>query len=223
MTQTHATDDKTRQTLGQGMKLAIDFGPIAIFMVTYNVAARRVPDEAIFIATGVFIVATLLALGYTWLKERRLSPMLLVSGVIVTVFGGMTLIFHDALFIKLKPTIVNLLYASVIFGGLLVGRNVWKMLFASAFTLPDKIWNTLAVRWGAWFVFLAILNEVVWRAPPNAFWLQWTGMDAESFWANFKFFGVLPLTLIFAFANLPITAKYLGKTEMEEPDTPPSA
>ncbi len=184
-----------RQTAAGGLKILTDVGPIALFMIVYNIAYRSRPDDAIFIATAVFIVATLAALAFTWFRERRLSPMLLVTAVIVTVFGGLTLALQDALFIKIKPTIVNLLYAAVIFGGLAVGRNVWKMLFNSVFDLSDRVWRILAVRWGAWFVFLAILNEVIWRN------------FSEAFWANFKFWGVLPLTVLFAFANVPITLR----------------
>lgn len=216
--------NRSLETLGQGAKLLIDFGPVAVFMITFNVANSVDKNNALFIATGAFMAATALALGYAWLKERRIPPMILVSGVIVLGFGGLTLILHDSLFIKIKPTVVNGLYAAVILGGLLVGRNVWKMLFSSAFTLPDRIWRILAVRWALWFIFLAILNEIVWRAPPDAFWLRWTNTDAETFWANFKFLGVLPLTILFALANVPITAKYLGQTdEVRKAGDPPAA
>ena len=169
----------------------------------YALAVAEASRSAIFLATGVFMVATAIAIAYSWAKEKRVSPMLIVTGVIVAVFGGLTLYLQNPLFIKLKPTIVNGLYAAVILGGLAVGYNVWRMLFQTAFTLPTKIWNTLAFRWGLWFVFLAILNEVIWRN------------FSEAFWANFKVFGVLPLTLIFTFANLPITQKYLGKTDAD--------
>ena len=205
------TAGKAGETLGQGAKLLVDFGPVFVFMIAYNVANRTAKDEALFIATGAFMAATALALAYSWLKERRIPPMLLVSGVIVMVFGALTLFLHDGVFIKIKPTIVNGLYAAVLLGGLLVGTNVWKLLFSGVFTLPDRIWNILAVRWALWFIFLAILNEILWRAPPDAFWLQWSNTDAETFWANFKFFGVLPMTIAFALANVPITAKYLGQ------------
>lgn len=186
-------------TLGQGAKLLVEVGPIFVFMVTYNVANRSRPDEAIFIATAVFIAATLAALAYAWLHQRRVPLMLVVTAVIVTVFGGLTLALQDAIFVKIKPTIVNLLYAAAIFGSLLVGRNIWKLLFSQVFTLPDRIWNILAARWGAWFVFLAVLNEFIWRN------------FSEAFWANFKFWGVMPLTIAFAMANLPITMKHSGQ------------
>lgn len=222
MTDTPAPDTAQPEKLesGQLAKILVDIGPIAVFMITFNVANGRLAEEnkgdAIFIATGVFMVATFAALAYSYFKEKRVSPMLIVSGVIVGVFGGLTLILQDALFIKLKPTIVNGLYASVLLGGLVVGVNVWKRLFSAAFTLPDKIWNTLALRWGLFFIFLAVLNEAVWRTPASAPWIQWFDTDPETFWANFKFFGVLPITLAFAMANVPITLKYNGMAQMPE-------
>jgi intracellular septation protein len=189
------TAPETVKALGQGAKLAVEMGPIAIFMITYNLANRFAKDQAIFIATGVFMVVTLLAIGYSWFKERRLPPMLAVTAVIVTIFGGLTLYFHDALFIKLKPTIINSLWASAIFGGLLFGQNVWKMLFGSVFALTDQTWTKIAVRWGLFFVFLALLNEFIWRN------------FSESFWANFKFWGVMPITIVFALLQMPLMAK----------------
>ncbi len=134
--------------------------------------------------------------------------MLIVTAVVVLFFGGLTLALHDALFIKIKPTIINLLYAAVIFGGLLFKQNIWKMLFRSAFDLPDKAWTILAVRWGAFFVFLAVLNEVVWRNT------------SEAFWANFKFFGVFPLTIAFALANVPLLLKHQAPEEKPEASDP---
>lgn len=184
-----------RRTLGQGARLLVDVGPIAVFMVAYNVANRMQPDQALFIATGVFMASTAAALAYAWLVERRLPAMLMVSGVLVLVFGGLTLWLHDGLFIKIKPTIVNLFYAAVIFGGLLVRVNVWKLLFGSIWTLSDGAWTTLAVRWGLFFIFLAALNEYVWRSY------------SEVFWANFKFWGVLPLTVVFSLLQIPLVVK----------------
>jgi intracellular septation protein len=118
-------------------------------------------------------------------------------------FGGLTMALHDPIYIKIKPTVVNLFYAAVIFGGLLFKRNIWKQLFAGSFDLPDRVWRILAIRWGSFFVFLALLNEFVWRTY------------SEAFWANFKFFGVFPLVFLFGLLNVPITLKYSGKTDRE--------
>lgn len=186
-----------------GGQILVDLGPVIVFMLTYNLGARFVPEgQVIFLATGVFIVATLLAVGYAWVVQKRLPPMLIVTAVIVVLFGGLTLAFHNAFFIKIKPTIINLLYASVILGGLAVKQNVWRMLFQGAFpNLPEKVWNTFALRWGLFFIFLAGLNEFIWRS------------FSEAFWANFKVFGVMPLTVLFMLANVPLLMKHMPKEE----------
>lgn len=183
--------------------LLVELGPAASFMISYNVMQGRDPDNAIFIATGVFMVATVIALVYARLVQKRTPPMLLISSAIILVFGALTLILQDRWFAFVKPTIINLLFAAAIFGGLLVGRNVWKMLFGAAFELPDVVWRILAVRYGVFYVGLAILNEVIWRT------------QTEAFWANFKLLGVIPITLIFIAAQIPITMKFWGKTEAE--------
>ncbi len=116
---------------------------------------------------------------------RRISPMPIVTGVVVLVFGGLTLLLNDELFIKLKPTIVNTIFASVLFAGVMTGRLYIKLLFDNAFHLPDGAWKTLTYRWIAFFVFLAILNEVIWRN------------FSTDFWVGFKLWGVVPISLIY--------------------------
>ncbi|MDX2235810.1 MAG: septation protein A [Hyphomonadaceae bacterium] len=201
MTDTPVAEQTKEAPKGGTAQLLVDLGPVIVFMLTYNLGGRFVPKgQEIFLATGVFLVATLLAVGYAWLVQKRLPPMLIVTAVIVTVFGGLTLMLQDALFIKIKPTIVNLLYAGVILGGLAVKQNVWKMLFKGAFpTLPDAVWTTFALRWGLFFIFLAGLNEYVWRTY------------SEAFWANFKVLGVMPLTFLFMLANMPLLMKHMPK------------
>jgi len=187
-------------------QLLVDLGPIAVFAVAYNVLNKIRPNEAIFIATGIFIAVTLAAIAYSWWRSRKLPPVLIVTGILVTTFGGLTLILHDENFIKIKPTIAYLFYATSIFGALAFGQNIWKLLFQHVFTLPDRIWRILAWRWGAFFVFLAILNEVIRRT-------QDTG-----FWANSKVFIFFPLTLGFALLHAPMTLKYMGKTDESAPE-----
>jgi intracellular septation protein len=186
-----------------GGQIFVDLGPVIIFMLTYNLARGRVPaGEEIYLATGVFVVATIAAVAYAWFVQKRLPPMLIVTAVVVLVFGGLTLALHDPVFIKMKPTIVNLLYAGVILGGLAVKQNVWKMLFQGAFpALPDTVWTMFALRWGVFFIFLAGLNEFIWRNY------------SEAFWANFKVFGVMPLTFLFMLANMPLLMKHMPKDE----------
>lgn len=216
-------------------KLAVEFGPVLVFMVIYNIMRGRVSeareaceaareaangaaltpelvdtcaraDIPIYVATGVFIVATLAAVGYSWLKERRVSPMLIITAVLVTAFGGLTLLLKDPVFIKIKPTVVNLLFAAGIFGSLLVGHNAIKLLFSEVYRLPENIWRRMAIRWGAFFVFMAALNEVIWRN------------FSEGFWVGFKFWGVLPITLAFTIiAVVPLVMRH------QLPDSPARA
>lgn len=186
-------------------QLLVDLGPALIFMMTYSLGHNFVPKgQEIFLATGVFIVATLAAVTYAWTVQKRLPPMLLVTAVIVTIFGGLTLILHDALFIKIKPTIINLLFATAVLGGLAIKQNVWKMMFQGAFPpLPDKVWDVFALRWGLFYIFLAGLNEFIWRN------------FSESFWVTFKALGVVPLSLLFMAANLPLLMKHMPKSDAD--------
>lgn len=196
----NATTGKSGDKIGVS-QLMVDLGPVLIFMLTYSLGHNFVAKgQEIFLATAVFIVATLAAVAYAWLVQKRIPPMLLITAVIVTIFGGLTLFFHNALFIKIKPTIINLLFAAAILGGLAVKQNVWKIMFQSAFPpLPDAVWNTFALRWGLFYVFLAALNEIVWRN------------FSEGFWVTFKALGVVPLSILFMIANLPLLMKHMPK------------
>ncbi len=166
------------------LKLALEIGPLALFFVTNGKAG-------IFWATGVFMVAILISLTLTWLLERRLPILPLVTGVVVLVFGGLTLILQDELFIKLKPTIVNTLFAAILFGGLFWGKSFLKSLMGSMFRMTDQGWRLLTIRWAIFFIVLAVLNEIVWRN---------TSTDT---WVSFKVFGIMPLTILFSLSQLP--------------------
>ena len=219
MSKKETAEKATARGAGQ---LLLDLGPIIAFVLTFNVMQRlpadnvvhrvlgTAPSESIFIATGVFIAATLIAVAYAWFKTRSVPPVLIVTAVIVVAFGGLTLILHDEGFMKIKPTVVNLFYAGAIFGSMLFGYNVWKLLFSHAFTLPDRVWSILAVRWGIFFVAMAALNEVIWRTT------------STEFWVNSRLFITFPLVILFAMVNLPITMKYAGRETMEE-EAPPSS
>ncbi|MBF0250564.1 MAG: septation protein A [Alphaproteobacteria bacterium] len=184
--------------MSQGLKLVLEAGPLLAFFV---VNAKM----GIIVATGVLIVLTLAALAVSYWKTRRVPTMPLVAGGMVLVFGGLTVLFEDETFIKIKPTVVYTLFAAAIFIGLGLGRNYLKTLMESALTLDDEGWRKLAIRWGLFFVVMAVVNEAVWRT-------QTTDM-----WVNFKVFGFLPITFIFAFAQLPLIMRH--QVETEEPET----
>jgi intracellular septation protein len=177
------------------IRLVIEVGPLAVFFIA-NARAD------IFFATGAFMVAIIISLSVSLVLERRLPVMPLVTAGVVLVFGGLTLILQDEVFIKLKPTIVNTLFAMSIFVGLGLGRNFVQVVMGAAVKITDEGWKILAVRWGVFFIVLAVLNEIVWRSVST---------DA---WVNFKVFGVLPLTLIFSFAQVPVLMRYA----IEEPE-----
>ncbi len=179
-------------------QLLIDLGPVAVFVIVFNVL-QRIPafaDEAVYIATAVFIVATLATIVYCKLTIGKIPPVLIVTGVLVTAFGGLTLALHDQRFIQMKPTFVYGFYAAAIFGSFLIKLNIWKLLFGHAFTLPDRIWNILALRWAGFFVFMAVLNEIIRRT------------QSFDFWVNSRLWLVFPLVIVFAIANTPLVLKH---------------
>lgn len=186
-----------------------DIGPVLAFVIVYNIV-NRFPagpellsqDNAIYWATGVFMAGVAAAIGWTLLKRRRLPPMLIITGVVVMVFGGLTLYLQDPKFAYYKPTIINSLFAATILGSLAIGRNIWKTAFEHAFHMPDRAWKVFALRWAVFYVLLAILNEVIWRT------------QSRDFWVNSKLFLSIPLALVFMAANLP----FLMKHNIEPPE-----
>jgi len=178
-----------------GTKLMIELGPLLAFFAAWFLAD-------IFWATGVLMAATLVSVVASKLLLGRVSPVIIVTAVLVVVFGGLTFWFGDAHFIKMKPTIINLLFAGVLFGGLLTGRPLLKLLFGEAFNLTEEGWRKLTLRWMLFFVVMAVLNEIVWRN------------FSEATWVNFKVFGILPLTLVFAMSQIGLIKRYEPKAEV---------
>lgn len=171
------------------LKLALDLGPLLLF---FFVNTRW----GIFAATGAFMAATLVSIAITYVMVRRVPVMPLVSAVVVMVFGGLTLYLQDETFIKIKPTIIYGLFAVLLLGGLLVGRSLLALVLDSVFQLTDEGWKKLTIRWGLFFVAMALLNEFVWRSVST---------DA---WVAFKTFGVLPITILFALAQTPLIMRH---------------
>jgi intracellular septation protein len=181
------------------VRLGIEFMPLAVFFLSNAYGDRWfgvAPDRRIFLATGLFIVATLIALAATWVLTRRLAIMPLISAVVVTVFGGLTLALDDELFIKLKPTIVNALFGCVLLGGLAFGRSLLAYVLDTMIQLDAEGWRKLTLRWGLFFFVLAALNEIVWR------------QFSTDTWVAFKVWGIMPLTMVFALAQTPLILKH---------------
>jgi intracellular septation protein len=160
------------------VKLVLELGPLVVFFLVNG-------QRGIFWGTGAFIVATFAALAVSKALLGRIPTMPLVSGVFIAVFGGLTLWLHDELFIKMKPTIVNGLFAAILFGGLLLGHSLLRHLLGEAFHLTETGWRILTFRWACFFVVLAVLNEIVWRSASTEAWI------------SFKLFAILPLTIVF--------------------------
>jgi len=189
-----------RKPINPIVKLALELGPLGVFFFANargETLAKDFPfvasfGEPIFFATAVFIVATLVALVVSFALTRKLPIMPLVTGIVVVVFGGLTLWLKDETFIKMKPTIVNALFGAVLLGGLAFGKSLLGYVFDSVFRLTDEGWNKLTFRWGLFFFVLAILNEVVWRTV------------STDTWVDFKVFGIMPLTFLFTMTQLPL-------------------
>ena len=175
------------------LKLLIELGPLLVFFLVYSRAG-------IYWATGVLMVATVVSLIASWSLLGRLLAMPVVTAVLVVVFGGLTFLLDDPRFIMVKPTIINLGFAGILFGGLILRRPLLKMLFGEAFNLTEEGWRKLSLRWALFFLTLAGLNEVVWRN------------FSEATWVNFKVFGILPLTLVFAMAQIGLIKRHEAKT-----------
>ena len=180
------------------LKLALEMGPLVIFFFVNQ-------RGDIFAATAVFTVATVIALAIHYALVRKLPVMPLVSTVVVVVFGGLTLLLQDELFIKLKPTIVNTLFGIVLMVGLWFGKPLLTVVLDSVFKLTDEGWHKLTFRWGLFFFFLAAINEVVWRT------------QTTDFWVSFKVFGIMPITIVFALAQTPLLMRHELPEEEEVP------
>lgn len=183
-----------QETKGQGLKFLIELGPLILFFLVYA-------KFGIYTATGVLMVATVISLAMSWMTQGKISVMPLVTAVIVCIFGGLTFWLNDPSFIKMKPTMVNVLFAAILGAGLYMQRPFLKLLLGEAIAMTDEGWRLLTLRWIAFFLGVAVLNEIIWRTM------------SEAAWVNFKVFAILPLTFVFAIAQVGLMKRHAIDTE----------
>ena len=170
-------------------KLLIDIGPLAVFFIFYIRSDLR---SAIL----PFMIATVISVLFSYIIEKKIPVMPTVGAIIILIFGGLTIYFDNDIFFKMKPTIINLLFAGILYGGVILNKPLLRYLLGAALKLQDEGWKILTKRWIGFFIALAILNEIIWRT------------QSTDIWVNFKVFGILPLTFIFTLAQFTIIKKY---------------
>ena len=200
------TDKKPEQA--SGSQLLIDIGPLLVFFAA-NFFAPVPQALKIFVATGAFMAAMVAAMLYSAIRFRRISPMLWFSGVLVVLMGGVTLWLHDETFIKMKPTFYYLLVGAILGFGLWADKPLLKRVLGSSYPgLDEEGWRKLTRNWALFFVFMAVLNEAVWRNTTT------------DFWVSFKLWGAIPLTFLFALANIPMLLRHGLNRDEAEPKEP---
>jgi intracellular septation protein len=223
------TSAQRRRLTGRA-KTLVEFGPLLVFLVAYFLGRRiaglvsgvtgvefsLAEGEEMFLAVGAFLPAFAIAFVYSVMKERRVAPMLAVTGIVVGVLGSLTLVLHDKTFFFMKPTIVYALFAATLAAGLATGRNFLKTLFDGAFHLPDAAWRTLTTRYVIFFAVLALANEFAWRFLTRGCDLS-AACAGEAAWVNVKVFGFTIANLLFAAAQAPLIVKHA-----KQPETPAS-
>ena len=174
------------------IKFLTDFGPLLIFFIIYFKN-----EQNLKLAIPPFVIATLLSLAIIYVLDKKIPMMPLTSGIIITLFGGLTLYFDNKIFFYMKPTVVNLIFAGVLFFGKFFTRKpLLKIFFQNSIKLQDEGWEILSYRWIYFFIFIAILNELAWRT------------QTEAFWVNFKVWGLLPISFLFIASQIPLMNKY---------------
>ena len=173
------------------IKFIANYGPLFIFFVIYF------KSNNLIVAIPPFIIATLISLVVIYLLEKRVPMVPLMGGIIITLFGGLTIYFDNKIFFYMKPTIINLLFAGILFfGKYFTKKSLLKIFFQASMKLENEGWQKLNSRWIGFFIFVAILNEIVWRT------------QSEAFWVNFKVWGLLPISFLFAVSQISIINKY---------------
>ena len=217
--------------LSGGAKFAVDMGPLVVFMIAYFFGRRLAPPlgavfgqdwniaegEEMFLAIALFIPAYFVAFAFSVWKERRIAPMLLVSGVIIGVLGGLTLILHDKTFFYMKPTIAYMLFTATLAGGLIAKQNFLKILFDGALHMPDDAWRTLTKRYAVFFAVLAVANEVAWRYfTRECDIMGGAACPGEKHWVNIKVFGFTIVSLVFTALQAPFIAKHMPEAAEDD-------
>ena len=170
-------------------KLLIDIGPLAVFFIFYTRSDLKT-------AILPFMIATTIAVLFSYIIEKKIPIMPTVGAVIILIFGGLTIYFDNETFFKMKPTIINLLFAGILYVGIILNKSLLRYLLGAALKLQDEGWDILTKRWIGFFIALAILNEIIWRT------------QTTDIWVNFKVFGILPITFIFTLAQFSTIKKY---------------
>ena len=174
------------------VKFVTDFGPLVVFFLFYYNS-----DKNLKIAIPPFIIATLISLFVVWLIEKKIPMVPLISGILITLFGGLTIYFNNAVFLYIKPTIINVLFGlTLLFGKFFTDEPILKKIIGKSLSLTSEGWNLLNKRWMYFFFGVAILNECVWRT------------QSEEFWVNFKVWGLLPITFVFTAFQVPLISKH---------------
>jgi len=211
----HTMQTETKKPINPFLKLALEMGPLILFFFANSKPQLFLPLVApllpaavadgehmgIFVATAVFMVAILIALVASYALTRHLPVMAMVTAVIVLIFGGLTLYLQNETFIKMKPTVIYLLFGAVLLGGYIFNKPFLAIVFDAAFHLTEEGWRKLTLRWALFFLVLAVVNEIVWRT------------QTTNAWVNFKSFGVVPLTFVFAALQYPLMQKYAATKE----------
>ena len=208
------TNTPVENQINPTLKMVLELGPIVLFVLSYNFGDRLIAafdlgepfSRPIFLATAVIMVSTLVAIAVSWNITRTLPAMPIVTAVVVSIFGGLTLYLQDDTFIKLKPTIINTLFGVTLIAGMLMGRSFLKIVMGPAFQLDEAGWNKLTWRWGFFFLVLAVVNEIVWRN------------FSEAFWVGFKFWGMTGLTMAFVASQLPMMMQHALEEESDSAD-----
>ena len=173
------------------MKQLFEFFPLIVFFVVYYKS-----DKDLYLSITAVIIATLISLVALYIKERKISTMMLVSTVILVVFGGLSIFLKNDIFFKMKPTIINALFAIILIGSTFFNKPVLKMLLNSSMKLKDQGWSLMNRLWSGFFILLALLNEIVWRT------------QTTDVWVNFKVFGIMGITIVFTIIQIPLLKKH---------------